>query len=64
LILTAGLLVAVLALVFTLGWVVFNQIVGDQDPPPQQAPTEGPLTGGEGEGGSAGGVLRLNTGGS
>ena len=53
LILAAGLLVAVLALVFTLGWVVFNQIVVDQDPPPQQTPTEGPLTGGEGDGGSA-----------
>jgi hypothetical protein len=48
LLLAAALLVGVLALVFTLGWVVFHQIVGDESPPPEQAPTQAPLTGGEG----------------
>ena len=52
--LAAALLMAVLALVFTLGWVVFHQIVGDQEPTRDQAPTQAPLTG-DGEGGSVDG---------
>jgi hypothetical protein len=51
-ILAAALLVAVLGLIFTLGWVIFHQIVPNTPAPTDdQIPTQGPLPG-EGEGGS------------
>jgi hypothetical protein len=49
-ILAAALLVAVLGLVVTLGWVVFHQIVPDVPPPTDDVPTHGPLPGEEGGG--------------
>lgn len=47
LILTAALLVAVLALVFTLGWIVYHQVVPGSPPRTEPVPTQ-PAPGGGG----------------
>ena len=53
-IIAIALLAAVLALTFTLGWVVFHQIVDEAPPPADDVPSQGPLTGGDESGGGDG----------